>query len=73
MSTVPTTTDVQALAAAVRDGELTPEQRECLVTLLHGHRCVGGSRARAGWWGDASSSCSGASPEVWFRWVSLPP
>jgi hypothetical protein len=26
---------VRALAAAVRDGELTPEQREHLVDLLH--------------------------------------
>jgi hypothetical protein len=26
---------VRALAAAVRDGELNPEQWECLVTLLH--------------------------------------
>jgi hypothetical protein len=36
MSTVSnTTTDVRALAAAVRDGELTLQQREYLVTLLH--------------------------------------
>lgn len=37
MSTEPTTTReyVRALAAAVRDGELTPEQRWCLADLLH--------------------------------------
>jgi len=26
---------VRALAAVIRVGELTPEQRECLITLLH--------------------------------------
>ncbi len=36
MSTEPTTIEhVRALALAVRDGELTPEQRECLVSLLY--------------------------------------
>jgi hypothetical protein len=37
MSTAPTTntTDVRTLAAAIRDGELTPEQREHLIDLLH--------------------------------------
>jgi hypothetical protein len=36
MSSVPTTYEhVRALAAAVRDGELTPEQRTHMVTLLH--------------------------------------
>ena len=46
MSTEPTTTreHVRALAAAVRDGELTPEQRGCLAALLH---CVGQAAALA--------------------------
>jgi hypothetical protein len=36
MSTEPTTPEhVRALVIAVRDGELTPEQREALVDLLH--------------------------------------
>lgn len=35
MSTMPTSTAIRALAAAVRDGELTTVWRENLVTLLH--------------------------------------
>ena len=36
MSTEPTTTGhIRALADAIRDGELSPAQREHLVTLLH--------------------------------------
>lgn len=35
MSTVPATTEHVCALAAIRDGELTPEQCECMVTLLH--------------------------------------